>query len=368
MKKRIWTVLALVMVCMFAFAACTSNTPAESSSAPAESSAEASSEAPAESSEAPSEEPSESAEASGEGNVYSIGFTSVSTQGDFLSTLATELTERFGARGDTFEVVSADGDVATQIEQIENFTTMGVDAILIFPVEATGLTDAIQKAMDQGVFVAAASGEPEVYDLFFENNEADSGDMEAQMAAEYINEKYADAEAGSVDIGLITYTGQPSAAERSAALENITQYTDKVNIVDIVDVDQSAEAAQAAAENMLLTYPDVKVILCYNGEQATGANEFAMSMSSPIEDKSDFAVFSVDISGPIIDMIKASENDESVYRGTVRMFASQDEMYQDFVIGIIDMIEGRLTSDKRPATLYMVRPEDLQDAAPAETE
>lgn len=60
-------------------------------------------------------------------------------------------------------------------------------------------------------------------------------------------------------------------------MHEITNLCPKANIVKVVDGIATNQAAQEAASTLFQTNPDVKVVLCFNGEGCLGVNEYAMS-------------------------------------------------------------------------------------------
>ena len=68
--------------------------------------------------------------------------------------------------GAEVNVQSANGEMDTQISQIEYFIGIGVDAIVIVTIDADGLTDAIKAAKDAGIPVIC-------YDRIVRNANAD---------------------------------------------------------------------------------------------------------------------------------------------------------------------------------------------------
>ena len=60
-------------------------------------------------------------------------------------------------KGFTFSAVSAEGNVATQIGQIENFTEMGVAAIFLASVEADTVAPYVEEAQAKGIVVSVLS-------------------------------------------------------------------------------------------------------------------------------------------------------------------------------------------------------------------
>lgn len=124
--------------------------------------------------------------AAAESKSYYIGYSTLTTQGDFMALLANVFTERFTAMGHKFEVASADLNPAKQIEQIENFITLGVDALIVMAVEPSSLDDVLKRAQEAGVKVVAFSQPTGYYDLFLGADNYANGKVEAEMTAEWI--------------------------------------------------------------------------------------------------------------------------------------------------------------------------------------
>lgn len=292
---------------------------------------------------------------------YFIGYSTLTTEGDFMSSLATALEERFTAQGAKFEVASCDLNPAKQIEQIENFISLGVDGLLIMAVDPSSLTDVIKKARSQGVKVVAFSQETAEYDMFIGSDEYATGKQEANMAAQWIEKTFPDAAAGSVEVAIFENRDKPTAAERSDGLKEIEKLTDKAKVVQVVGVDTTPKSGQSAAENLLLSYPDVKVILSYNGDTAMGVDAYAMAMNSRIQDKANFATFGIDFNGPAIEAIQKSVNNESIWRGTIMMGKSLDFLYDNITDLTLQTVAGTNSTNQDYAVLYEITPDNLGD-------
>ncbi|MFD2215639.1 sugar ABC transporter substrate-binding protein [Metabacillus endolithicus] len=275
-------------------------------------------------------------------NEYYIGWSVLSTESDFLSQMTEKLQNSFKERGIKFDVASADFNPTKQIEQIENFISLGVDEIIVMAVDPSSLTDVLQKAHDQGVKVVAFSQKTSVYDKFFGANEIETGKAQAEMAADWVESTFPDAEPGSVEVAIFEYRDKPIAAERSDGLAKITEFSDKVKVVETVGVDSTTEGGQAAAENLFLTKPNVKAILSYNSDTAMGVNAYVSSINSRVEDKSQFATFGVDFNPSVADAIAKSANNESVMRGTIVLGGSLDETVKVMVDGGLEVLEGNV--------------------------
>lgn len=290
---------------------------------------------------------------------YYIGWSVLSTESEFLAQLTEKLQNSFKERGVKFEVASADFNPTKQIEQIENFISLGVDEIIVMAVDPSSLTDVLQKAHDQGVKIVAFSQKTSVYDKFFGAHELETGKAQAEMAADWVEKTFPDAEPGSVEVAILEYRDKPTAAERSDGLAKITEFSDKVKVVAKVGVDSTTEGGQSAAENLFLTNPNVKAVLSYNSDTALGVNAYVSSMNSRVKDKEKFAIFGIDFNPTMADAIAKSANNESVLRGTIVLGGSIDDNVKLIVDGGLEVLEGNVEVVDDYAKLTKVTIENL---------
>jgi ribose transport system substrate-binding protein len=290
---------------------------------------------------------------------YHIGFSILSTQGDFLAQLTENLKTAFTEEGHKFEVASADFNPTKQIEQIENFIALGVDEIIVMAVDPSSLSDVLQKAHDQGIKIVAFSQKTNVYDKFFGANDLDTGKKVAEMAAEWIDETFPDAEPGSVEVAVFENRDKPTAAERSDGLALVTELTNKAKIVATIGVDTTNEGGQSAAENLFLTNPNVKVVISYNADTAMGVEAYALSMNSQVKDLSKFATFGVDFNPSVAEAIAKSKDDKSVVRGTVMLGGSLDQTVKDVFVGGIEALKDNVQVVDDYAVLTKITKENI---------
>ena len=242
-----------------------------------------------------------------------------STQNDFMAMVVSELKKKFEGGGYKFEYAAAEGSAQRQIEQIENFITMGADEIIVMAVEPTSLTDVCQKAIDQGVVIFAFTQNTGAYTTYVGADEEKVGQSIVNLASKWVDKTFPDAADGSINTVIFSFAGTPEAEKRSNALKDIADMNKKVKITNTVDMDNTTVAAQGAAENLAQTDPDTDLIICYNGGMAIGVNSYAMSPGSIVKDKSKFGVFGSELTTEITSLIELSATDESVLRGTAQL-------------------------------------------------
>ena len=314
MFKKVSLALALAAV----VAACGSSaSPAPSSSTAAASPTAAASVA-ASASAAASAVESQAASSPVASTNKKVGYSTPTAASGFMAFLSGELEKRFKADGWEWNIGIADGDSKKQIDQIENFMTLGVGTLVVVAVDPTGLKDALTQAKAAGIHIINFTTDPGVGDVYMGADETLVGQTNADVASAWIDKTFPNAAAGSVKVAIMEFRDTPEASHRSDGLQSISKNS-KVTIVKTVASPNDTAGAQSATENLLLTNPDLNVILTYNSAMALGVNAAVMAPSSPITDKSKFGVFGADISQEVASDILASKTDKSVLRGVTQI-------------------------------------------------
>lgn len=268
-------------------------------------------------------EAAEAVEAAGEDLTgKKVGFSALMMSSEFFTDMSNQMEAYFTERGMEYSVADAAGNAQTQIQTVENFVSMGMDYIICFVVDASSISDSLVKARESGAFIIVIGtvlDNPDAYDVCINISQNESGCVEAQMAADWIEKTFPDAEDGSIKVGLLENSENEDAVARCNGLKEIVNYTPKAVIVEEHETTQAegAAAAQSYTEMMLMNNPDLKVILTYGTDQGQGANEAVMKDSNI--NKDEFAVFTIDIAEFIREKVKASASGESVIRGTVML-------------------------------------------------
>lgn len=251
-----------------------------------------------------------------------VGFSALMMSSEFFTDMSNQMEAYFTERGMEYSVADAAGNAQTQIQTVENFVSMEMDYIICFVVDASSISDALVKARESGAFIIVIGtvlDNADAYDVCINIDQNESGLVEAQMAAEWIEATFPDAEDGSIKVGLLTNSENEDAVSRCDGLREIVNYTSKAVIVEEHETTQAegAAAAQSYTEMMLMNNPDLSVILTYGTDQGQGANEAAMKDGNV--NKDEFAVFTIDTAEFIREKVKASVTGEAVIRGTVML-------------------------------------------------
>lgn len=299
------------------------------------------------------EEAAEAVESSAEGTDLAgkkVGFSALMMSTEFFTDMSNQMEAYFTERGMEYNVADANGNAQTQIQTVENFVSMGMDYIICFVVDASSISDSLIKARENGAFVIVIGtilDNKDAYDVCISISQHESGQVEAQIAADWIDANFPDAEDGSIEVGLLTNSENEDAVSRCDGLREIEQYTSKAVIVEEHETTQTegAAAGQSYTEMMLMNHPDMKVILTYGTDQGQGANEAVMKDSSVNQDE--FAVFTIDTAEFIRNKVVESTSGDSVIRGTVMLGEGTPMTCYNLMDGSwMDRVEDKVYSER----------------------
>lgn len=285
-----------------------------------------------------------------------IGYCVPDTTEPFLADLTNRVKNLFAEDGVEVQIADAAGSASTQANQIENFASMGADLIIVMAVDPTSVADVIERAQETGSKVLVAGSNTKAYDAIMFIDQFQDGKMVAEMAVDWINDTFPNAELKSVKVGILESRDTPEASNRSDGLHEISKMTDKVEIVKVVGGIKKNESAQTATENMLLTNPEIRVILGYNSGCGIGADAVVTRPGSPIEDKSNFGIFCSDLDPQSLQAVKDSATNDSVLRGVIKIGGA--DLAKDTYKLASKMINGEDFDRENPDKLTKITPKN----------
>ena len=250
-----------------------------------------------------------------------VGFSPVMMSSEFFAGMSDDMEAYFTEQGMEYSSADANGSVETQVQNVENFVSMGMDYIIMFAVDASAICDAAIAARDAGAFViniGTVLEQRDAYDVCINVDQFESGAVVAQMAAEWIEETFPDAEDGSIEVSILEERDSEDAIRRSDGLHEIENLCSKAKVTYVAEqtISDGATKAQELTEMLFLNNPDVKCIITYGTDMAQGSDEIALGK---VENKDEFAIFTVDTPEFIRGKIKESQDNTSLIRGTVML-------------------------------------------------
>ena len=310
MKKRLLALVISAAMAVGMLAGCAvpaaGTAGGESAAAPAAAEAEAQAE--------------EAAEPAGEGG-FKIALNVPTTQYEFFAKIGTDLEALGKEQGFEVYVDSCDGDLSRQADQMQNYISMGVDYVAVVPVETFGLIDAMTQVKAAGIKVINLLGSiadyPDAYDLGIIQDNKAVGAGAAELASDWINATFPDAEDGSIEVAIFEKNTDPEAQARSQGLYEIENLNSKCKVVvnyDFANTTDTQQKAQEYATEMFVQHPDVKLVLCYQADMTTAVDEVCLTENIAEPDK--FAIFSVDWTDLLGQKLAGNADNSSYIRGT----------------------------------------------------
>lgn len=256
-KSLLWIVvliLSISMVAAFSFAGCKAEAEEE---APAEEVAEAEEAAPA------AEEPI---------TVATITYTSEIEWFYILEQNYKAVADELGIK---LIQVDPKADPQSQVDLIEQMTQMGVDAMLISPVDPPVIEAACEEAMSKGIFILIQGQERETVPWSTANfgyDEKQMGTLTGEIAAAGVKEKYPDAT--EIKLAVLGDPGWASSDIRmGGAKEAVINGLPGVNVEIVIDNVKGVtiETATNVIESALQQHPDLRVVVGINDDAAIGS-------------------------------------------------------------------------------------------------
>lgn len=195
-------------------------------------------------------------------------------------------------------VQDAAGDGNKQLNQVQDFITQEVDAIVIAPTNSAGSKSMVElaEAVDIPVFTMDVASDGDVISHIATDNY-----QGGELAAQYVVENLLPDKKG--DVAVITYSEIESTVEReNGFVDYLKANAPEITVVDVQNYSGDQGKAADVTQNMLLKHTNLDVIFAVGDPAAVGA------MSSIDAVSSDVKVIGFDGNPEGIDAIKSGGN------------------------------------------------------------
>ncbi len=254
-----------------------------------------------------------------EGKQFTIGYAAFDLTAENNMRISKQLEAACDAAGVKLATLTAEGDANTQVQQVENFIVMGVNALIIYPVDPKVVADSMKQAREAGIYVINADqlADKDSYDVGISVDMADLGVQCDKMASDWIDKTFPDAKPGTVKTAVFGTWASEQFASRCNAMLDLPSYNEKAVIVEKYDIGQNyAFDLPQDMSICIQKHPDISAILSFTDTFAMLTDEVIMQNASTL-DISKIGSFTVDWSSAGMQKIKASETDGSTIRGTI---------------------------------------------------
>ena len=234
------------------------------------------------------------------------------------------ITKDSKADGNSFTVVDCQENANTQMDQLENFITSGMDVIIVQPVDPDAIEDVCKQALDAGIEVVCWDEEMTNSSFNWVIKNYDLGCAIGEQAAEFIADKFSSDE--EVETVVLGYPQTPILLEReNGIIDTLKEKAPNAKIVANQPAIDTTEGLNAM-ETILQANPDVKVVCTIGGGGAAGANE-ALKGSYGDKVPDDVGIFSTDLTDECIASMQNGEFNRSCIAITGNAYVCGDVVY-----------------------------------------
>jgi ribose transport system substrate-binding protein len=195
-----------------------------------------------------------------------VGLAVANLQADFFNQIKQSVTAEGATQGIEVIVADARGDAATQVNQIEDFVTKQVDAIIYIPAGATAAGVPVKDAREADIPIIAVDRNPPdaPADTFIASDSVASAKKLGEHVAELTNGE------GSVGI-LQGQVGTTPEIDRNNGFEQALEENPGLRVVAKQPADWDQDKGFNIAQNMLQAHPDISVFFGRADAMALGA-------------------------------------------------------------------------------------------------
>ncbi len=238
-------------------------------------------------------------------DTFKVGITIQSLENSYWAGVFGEVESLMKAKGWDYTILSCKDNSATQIQQIENFTTNQVDLIMVHAADPNALEDYLAAARKQGIKVMCWDDKMKNTDVNWVLDNTKLGYTIGTPAAEFVNANYS--ASNKAQIAIINYPQLPILLERENGI--LAALKEKAaGKYDVVAQQPAVDAATALShmETILQGNPNVKVVCSIGAGGDIGANEAFMTKYNG-KIPADVGIFSADATEQQLEAILAGQ-------------------------------------------------------------
>lgn len=226
-----------------------------------------------------------------------IGLSLLTREHTYYNAIEEAAIARCAELGFTLIVQDSKQDSNLQTNQVQDFITQKVDAIILCPVSSAGIGTAIKMAQQANIpvftmDVRADDSEGVIAHIGIDNYDG------GKLAADYANTVLG----GEGEVAIIGYDEVNSCVDRSDGFIDGLEAYPGLKLVSNQNCSGNSEKGANIMQNMILSYPDLKLVFCNGDPWALSA------LQSITTAKKDIKVIGFDGSEQAIEEIKKGGN------------------------------------------------------------
>jgi inositol transport system substrate-binding protein len=238
-----------------------------------------------------------------------IGVTLQNLSEEFMTMLRGAMEMKVKEYPDVQLIINdGEGKPDKQAAQLDSFIAQGMSAVIICPVDASGLVPAVKAVVDAGIPIITCSADVDqnVGQVWVGSENENGGATEAEYVAQRLNGK------GNIAV-LRGPLGHFAEQGRFRGYEQALANYPDIKIVFDQTANWQRDQAMSLVENWLSTGTPIDAILCQNDGMALGALEAVKAAGK----KDQIIIAGIDAIQDALDSIKAGELDATCFQDAI---------------------------------------------------
>lgn len=232
---------------------------------------------------------------------YKVAFLCKSMSDTFCLSVKDEFEKAAAEYADllTVDYFDSENSASTQNDQLETCTAAKYDAIVFQQVDAEAPVEFVKKALDEGIKVVVTTGhvEDDGASWYVDADPYQQGQVVAEYAAEL-------GLLDGVEVAILSGPiGNFHSDNRVQAYKDTIEKAEGATLVATEVAEWAKDKAMTVAQNWLVAYPNLKVILAANDDMGLGAIE-AIEMAGK---QDEIKVFAVDGTAAGLEAVEAGK-------------------------------------------------------------
>ncbi len=193
-----------------------------------------------------------------------IGVSYMTMNNEFYKILNEEISNQVEIRGDRMVLRDPALNVDRQIRQIEEMLQMGIDALVVTPVDFKSLSDILKRAKEQGVYIVVVDTDLEedsAVDCTITSDNYSAGQLVGWYFAEQNRES---------NLIVMTHDAAKSGQDRVQGFLDAVEENDRIHVVKRMNCDGQLEIAMPKMQEAIEEKVAFDSVFCLNDLAAVG--------------------------------------------------------------------------------------------------
>lgn len=197
-------------------------------------------------------------------NTYLIGASYMTMNNEFYRIISEEIKARIEVEGDQWILRDPALDSNRQIEQIEDMLQMGIDVLVLTPVDWESLKDVLKKARNQGVKVVVVDSDISDVDLADCTITTDNYAAGKQIGEYYVQQH------SQANVLIMTHEAAKSGRDRVQGFSDVVKKYKGIHIVGKLECEGQTEIAMPKMKIAIKEGVQFDSVFCLNDLASVG--------------------------------------------------------------------------------------------------